>query len=365
MNKSYFAAGIMVIILVIWMLSGLILPSSPEAASDTDDADTVELMKVQVSKSQPEFLTRELTLQGQLEPIRHLQVRAGTEGKVQELHVKKGARVKANDPLITLEIAGRESMLLEAQARVTTAVSEQNAAKKLRKQGLQSQLQLETAQATLAAARANLDAIKRDIENTSIRAPFNGVINAMPIDIGERIDKGTMLAEIVDDRTLIASASVAQKNMAQLSVGQSVTAELITGETLNGAITFISAIADSSTRSFRVEAEIDNGEHALAAGVSATLSVPLEDVEAIFISPSTIMLGDQGQLGVKAVNTQDLVEFYTIQLIRTNNEGAWITGVPAGARIITLGQGFVNSGEQVTPIEKIEKPVTESESSSG
>ncbi|MBX2882816.1 MAG: efflux RND transporter periplasmic adaptor subunit [Granulosicoccus sp.] len=355
MNKSYFAAGIMVTILAIWMLSGLIFPSSPDASTDNDADSTTELMKVQVARVNPEMLTRELTLQGQLEPLRHLQIRSGTEGKVQKLHVKKGARVAAGDPLITLAMEGRESLLREAEARVTTAVSEEKAAKKLRKQGLQSQLQLETSQANLATARANLDAIKRDIEDTSITAPFDGVINALPIDIGEQIDKGTMLAEIIDDNTLIASASVAQKNMSQLSVGQSVNAILITGESLPGSITFVSAIADSSTRSFRVEAEIDNQLHTLAAGVSTTLSVPLEDVSATFVSPSTIMLGDQGELGVKAVNENDLVEFYAIKLLRTNSEGAWITGVPEGVRIITLGQGFVNPGEQVQPIEEADK----------
>jgi len=359
MKLSYAAAGLLILALVLWMSSVHIYPNDnttdgATGSVNTDSAagDNTALMKVQVSPARLQAMTRELTLQGQLEPDRHILIRSGTEGQVQELHVSKGTRAKSGDLLVSLALQGRKSRLVEARARVKTALSEQSAATNLRKQGLQSQLQLETAQAKLATAYANLERIKQDIADTEIRAPFDGIINALSVEIGEQVDKGATIAEIVDDKNLIASASVAQQSISLLHKGQPLTAQLLTGATLSGNISFISAVADSSTRSFRIEANIDNSSATLAAGVSATLILPIETIQALFVSPSTILLGNAGELGVKTVDANDIVSFVPIELVRSNSDGAWVTGIPEDARVITLGQGFVNAGERVTPIAK-------------
>ena len=96
-----------------------------------------------------------------------------------------------------------------------------------------------------------------------------------------------------------------------------------------------------------MEARVDNQSSVTAGGVSASLSIPVEQVEATFISPSALSLGDDGSLGVKAVDEADTVVFLPIKLISTSIDGAWVTGIPDNTRVITLGQGFVNVGETV------------------
>ena len=62
-------------------------------------------------------------------------------------------------------------------------------------------------------------------------------------------------------------------------------------------------------------------------------------------------LDDSGEVGVKSVNDEDVVvRFYPIDLVRTEADGIWVSGLPAQVRVIVQGQGFVTEGEAVIPM---------------
>lgn len=344
MNKSWLAAGIVVIVLSLWMASGLLKSDESEAAekSKTDPVMTVEVQRVDV-----EIMDRKISLQGQLEPVQHLQLMAETSGKVAKLTVSKGDRVDAGATIVQLAQGNRQNLLTEARARVKSARSEQEAAAALRRQRLQSKVQTEQAEAALESALAQMRSIELDISYTFIKAPFAGIINDLPVDMGALVERGDVIAELVDDSAFDVTARAAQQTLASLKIGQNVSIHLITGETLAGTLTFISSIADSQTRTFLVEARVENTSSATTAGVSATMTIPVEQVEATFISPSALSLGDDGELGVKAVDDDNRVLFLPIKLISTSIDGAWVSGIAPQTRIITMGQGFVSVGEQV------------------
>lgn len=347
MKTSWLAAGLLVFALVIWMASGLL---GKEDTSTSQEEPETSLMRVAIKALGVETMDREISLQGQLEPIQHLLLKAQTGGSIKQFMVTKGDRVEQGASLLTLDLAGRENTLAEAQARVKTARSEQKAAESLRQQRLQSQLQLEQSEASLETALALLAAVELDIANTTITAPFDAVVNDLPADLGSLVERGDVVAELVDDSAFNVSAQASQQSLSQLTVGQSVTVELITGEILPGRLTYISSIADTQTRSFTVEARVENTTGSIAAGVSASMHIPVEQVNATFVSPSAMSLGEDGELGVKAVDENDTVIFLPIKLVSTSIDGAWVSGIPADTQVITMGQGFVNVGEVVEPV---------------
>ena len=346
MKTSWLAAVAVVILLCVWMATGLLATDEDETASETV-AD--EPMAVVVKLVTLEKMDREVSLHGQLEPIQHLFLKAETSGRLERLLVEKGQRVTRDEPLAILDGGTRQSALSEARARVKSARSEQAAAASLRGQRLQSQVQLEQTEAALESALSQLASIELDIDNLTITSPFAAVINDLPVDPGSLVERGDIVAELVDDSAFNVSAQAAQQTIARLEIGQPVKVTLLTGEELPGTLTFISVLADSQTRSFRVEAQVDNETGAAGAGVSASMTIPVEQIEAAFVSPSAFALGEDGELGVKAVDDNDLVFFQPIELISTSLDGAWVVGIPANTRIITLGQGFVAIGEKVAP----------------
>lgn len=371
MSKSVVAAAALLVVLALWMLSGLIPASSedqqqnqqekavatesPEAgnssASAQPSAGQPALMRVQVMQTTAEEKTREITLQGQLDPIRRLQLVAQTGGAVASIPVSKGNRVKKGEILVKLALDTKETDLVEANALLTAARAEQKAASRLQQRGLQSELALQQANARLASASAARDRISLQITQTQITAPFNAVINDLPVDEGELVERGMVVADLIDDSAFVITATATQQTVSQITLGQKVRAQLITGEELQGKVTYLSPVADPQSRSFTVEAEIEKPDKNLASGVSASLLVPVESISAIQISSSAMALGDDGEIGVKIVNAEDRVEFYPVTIISTDADGAWVTGMPAGSRVITLGQGFVNAGDQVEAVE--------------
>jgi len=329
MRTSIFAAGVLVLALALWMASGLLKNPNTEPKSSNAEAsvkeqsgsDTVlneDIQKVQVEIADLESRSREIVLQGQLEPARVIDIRAEISSTVETVPVKKGQRVKANALLVTLALNGRDDDL--TNARVTYALGEQKAAAELFQQGLQSESRSQQTAAALATAVAERNRRIREIENTKISAPFR------------------------------VTAQVAQQGVSVLRVGQAVTLELITGQELAGTLSFVSSMGDAQTRSFTVEADVENPGSNISAGVSASLKIPVETVESVFLTPSALSLGDRGELGVKLVDANNIVEFVPVTLLSTNIDGAWVSGIPTGSRIITLGQAFVAIGEQVDPV---------------
>ena len=345
MKTSWLAAGAVVIVLVLWMASGMLRTedNTQEDASDSDNA----IMRVEVREIELSDMSREIVLQGQLEPIQHLLIRAETSGTIDSLAIAKGSRVTTDTLLVTLNVGGRENSLKEALATVKSAESAYQAAASLKSQGLQSKLQLEQSEAQLEAARAVLASIELDIANTQIRAPFSGIVNDLPLSKGALADHGDVIAELVDDSAFNVTAQAAQQTVEALKTGQEVTVKLITGKTLPGKLTFISSVADSESRSFKVEARVGNPDGSIAAGVSASVIVPVANIQAAFLTPSALVLGNNGELGVKIVNDKNEVDFLPVVLESTSLDGAWVTGIADGTRVITLGQGFVSNGEVV------------------
>ncbi|MEN8918601.1 MAG: HlyD family efflux transporter periplasmic adaptor subunit, partial [Octadecabacter sp.] len=154
---------------------------------------------------------------------------------------------------------------------------------------------------------------------------------------------------LVDITPLTVAIQVPQQSLTRLSVGQPATVRFITGEERTGTVTFVGTSAAAETRTFLAEVEVENDDGAIPAGISAEVIIPTGEATAHFLSPSIVSLSTEGDLGVKTVNSDDIVEFYPIQIVKAQIDGIWVTGLPDSVDIITVGQGFVNATETVAP----------------
>ena len=127
-------------------------------------------------------------------------------------------------------------------------------------------------------------------------------------------------------------------------------ARLATGELVRGQIRYVAPVADTATRTFAVELEVDNADGALRAGGTAELLIPAETVSAHRVSPSLLTLDDAGNVGLKIINEKGEVEFVVADIALSSSDGVWLVGLPDTATIITVGQGFVNTGTIVDAI---------------
>ena len=73
------------------------------------------------------------------------------------------------------------------------------------------------------------------------------------------------------------------------------------------------------------------------------------------VSPALFSLDDRGGYGIKVVNDDNVVEFYTVSVVSEDADGVWVQGLPNTANVITVGQELVVNGERVAPVFVAEK----------
>ena len=289
-------------------------------------------------------MTRIIKVNGSTAPARTVDINAETDGRVVVTGVDRGERVSKGGVIVQLDERDRQARLAEARATVKQRQVEYAARERLKSQSYVSEAQLQEAVALLESARAELRRAELDIDYTLIRAPFDGALQERQVEVGDFVKAGDPVATFVDDRAIIVTAAVSEFDAKQVHRGEEATAKLATGETVSGIIRYVAPVADSATRTFGVELEVDNEDGHLRAGVSAELMIPGERILAHRVSPSLLTLDDEGNVGIKILNEEGIVEFYAADIAISTSESVYVSGLPAAANIITVGQGFVNKG---------------------
>jgi multidrug efflux system membrane fusion protein len=340
-----------------WMASGQIDLNATEDSSGASDVQVTppEKAKAKIATVRARVLhaiprVREIVARGRTEASRRVDVKAETPGRIIAIQAKKGARVKRGDILVRIEPGDRMARLREAKALVQQRQIEYDAASKLQKKGFRADTQVAGAAAALDAAKAQVKRMTVDIGRLTIHAPFDGVVDVRPVEIGDWVDTGHSVATIVDDDPLLVVAQVSEREVGYLSLGDRVTAKLVTGETVTGTLRYIATVAEGSTRTFRVEVEIDKQEAHLRDGVTAEMRISIGEMYAHLVTPAVLTLNDAGIVGVRTVNDKDRVDFRPVNVVGTGAQGVWLTGLPPTVTVITVGQEFVRHGDRVNVV---------------
>jgi multidrug efflux system membrane fusion protein len=350
LKKPYLLALLIAATLAAWLLSGQTMENAPPPSASTTSSASSNVISVRVRELKAKPFTRQLVLTGRTAPFRTVLLRAEINARVEKIGAPRGARVKKGDLIARLAIDDRALRLKEAQALLKQRQFEYQAQKRLSKKGYQSQVQIANALTLLENARTLVEQAQIALSNTTIVAPYHGVLVSRPIEEGDYVSVGDTLAELIDDNPFLLVGEVTELQRHQLQLGQTATAHLVTEQEVTGQITLISARADEATRTFDIEIQVPNPKGELAAGMTGEIRIPTETVYAHQISAALLSLNDEGVLGVKTVGNDNRVIFYTAQFARATSDGIWLTGLPKRLRFISVGQGFVRAGDLVQPV---------------
>lgn len=317
-----------------------------------DKSDLKNLTKVRTSLISSGETTSETVLLGRTAAVRKIKIKAKTEGTVLKINMPEGSYLKEGMVILKLSMQDRAAKLEEAKALVAQREIEYNASKRLTEEGYSSIASFAKANADLESARAELSSIDEDIKRTEIKAPFDGILNILDAEQGDYLRAGDIIGEYIDLDPIVIEVHVSEKNLNKLRLGDIATVKLLNGNIAEGNITYISSTAEADTRTFKVEIELDNTRMELSEGLTSEIILPLREDNAALIPPSILTLNDKGDIGVKAVNEDNIVVFYPVSIIKHNQEGIWISGLPPVCRIITVGQEYVKEGVKVETVDE-------------
>jgi multidrug efflux system membrane fusion protein len=360
MKSSYVIAGVVAIAAVGWVLSGQVTDPKrsahaigSEGGSNGEEMSAVapqRYKRVRVRSIEAQSWRQEVIIRGRTEASRSVKLRAETAGRIAKIMVDEGKGVTRGQTLVRLDPAERTAALAEAKALLHQRTVEYKAARALAAKGYRAGTKLAEAQAQLDAARARVSQMKTDMARTIVGAPFDGILEKRYVELGDYLKIGDDLATIVDLDPILVVGAISERDVGSIKIGLEATATLVDGRSLTGIIRFIGAVADATTRTFRVEFVIPNQDQSVRDGITSQVRLFAAELRAHFLPPALLTLDENGRLGVKAVDASDRVIFHPVKILADRTDGIWVKGLPERLTLITVGQEFVRTGQRVKPV---------------
>src|ERR1041385_2926449 len=355
MKAARIAAVGLVVGAAAWIASGHLFPhdSAESRAAVQPEAQAPKLFRVSVMDAHVEPRKRNLVLSGRTEADRKMMLTARVDGTISELKVRRGSVVKEGDVIAILSDEAREARVTQARAMLTQRKTELAARMKLVEQGTMPKLEAVNLETQFKAAEAGLAAAEAEKDRSVIRAPWPGIVNDVPVEIGQAVLSfmGKDIAQIVSIDPMLAVVEVAERNLGGVHLGDAAEVRLVTGAKANGKVRFISKSASPNTRPYRVDVEVPNADGSIPDGITTEVAIPLAPVPATRVPRSALTFSSAGDLGVRIVDTGNKVAFVKVSVVDDQQEFMWVGGIADGARVIVQGQDFVREGEAVEGVD--------------
>lgn len=294
---------------------------------------------------------RAIHVSGHTEAEKRVTLATRVMGVIESLPVKQGQRVERGDLVMRLDAEDKEAAIRMAESVVTQRQAEADAAERLVAGGNAPKLQADQARAALATAKSQLESAKAELAQYEIYAPYNGLIDRVPVQRGSTILAGAEVATLINLDPLLALGEVSERDLRYLKLGDTADIRLVDGKVVKGTLRYISRDASSATRTFRIEVAIPNENKELPAGMTAEITLLTEQTDSVLLPRSVVTLGADGDLGIRAVDKDNKVVFFPIDLVDDTPKGLVLAGIPADARVIVAGQDLVTEGNEVKPVE--------------
>lgn len=342
---------------VVWIGSGYLLPhESPEstaAISSETQADKPFRVATITTKVVPH--SPKLVLSGRTMADRKVTIAARTNGVLSELRVQRGDRVKKGDVIAVLSDEARDSNVMQARAKLAQKKREREVREQLIEKGTLPRLNLLDLEAQEKGAEAALAAAEAERERGRILAPWSGIVNAVPAELGQSMNAaapgGTNeIAHLISLDPILAIVEVSERHLSGVAVGLPAEIRLVTGKSVTGKIRYISKSASETTRTYRVDIEAPNSDNSIPDGITVEVAVSLEATPATELPRSALIFSAGGDLGVRTVGEDSKVGFSKVTISEDRQQNMWVKGVPDGARVIVQGQDFVREGQIVEAV---------------
>ncbi|HSX60483.1 MAG TPA: efflux RND transporter periplasmic adaptor subunit [Tahibacter sp.] len=274
---------------------------------------------------------------------------------VRRVNFADGQAVSAGDVLVELTSSQQAAQLKDAQAMAGDADRQYRRQQDLVKQGTVSKALFDTATATRDSNHAKVDAIRAQLSDRVITAPFSGVLGLRRVSPGTLVTPGTEITTLDDIDLIKLDFSVPETQLGALAVGQEVQARTAAwpDRQWRGKVTSIDSRVDTASRSVLVRAEIENKERVLRPGMLLTVDVFRAPRDALVLPEIALMQigADSFVFRVKADSTVEQVRI--VPGARRRGEIEIREGLLAGDRVVIDGTVKLRSGAKVAVEERV------------
>ncbi|GAB1363069.1 efflux RND transporter periplasmic adaptor subunit [Rhodobacter sp.] len=281
-----------------------------------------------------------------------LAIEAG--GLVQALTFTANDQIAEGQQLVQIDDASEQASLEAAKAALSVAVADAKRAKTLSDRGVGAANTVESADAQVESARAQLAQLQTQLDHKKLTAPFAGVIGIPQIEVGQYVVAGTIYATLQDLSNMRVDFSVPEQQIGALSLGGPLTVTTeVGGFSATGRIIAIEPRVDSNSRMVSVRAEVENSSGVLYPGQFLRVRIALPKEDNVIAVPQTAVSSTLYGDSIYVVRPGEKAdEFVADQIFvtvgrRSGGRIEVIKGLAAGDQIVTSGQNRLNPGTKV------------------
>lgn len=351
MNK-FIKWGIIVIIVAGLVVMGIrtFIPKVNEEIKEIPAAKGKQnrALNVKAVILSPTTISDEFFVSGSILPDEEVDLSFETSGKITDIFFKEGTQVSKGDLLAKINDAPLQAELnkLKAQLKLyTDRMYRQNAL--LEKEAV-SQEAFQEAETNLATLQAEIDKVVANIEQTELRAPFDGIIGLRQVSQGTYASPTTTIARLTKTNPLKIDFAVPERYAGTLKSGTALTFT-VEGD-LNEKQANIYALdshVNSDTRTFSVRALYDNSNGKLYPGRYVSIALTTQTFENTLAVPSQAIISEMGIDKVFLYKNGTAIPVEIKKGIRTESLVQVLEGITPGDTVITTGTMQLRTGQKV------------------
>jgi RND family efflux transporter MFP subunit len=302
----------------------------------------------------------------------NVEIRSKVNGFLESISVDEGKYVKAGQILFKISNKGFEQNLLKSQAALKSAQAfaqtvklELENVRKLFEKNIVSKAELDKAKIQLESAYAKVEEAQTEVQTaqinlslTTIRAPFDGIINRIPLKIGSLIDEGTLLTTLSNNAEVYAYFHVSEKEYLSIKASKNRKNDgelsLLLADNLvhkyKGKIETEEGEFDRSTGNIAFRAKFPNPELLLKHGSTGKIQIE-RDLDDALIIPQKSTFEIQDKFYVFVVDTDSVVRARNI-VVRKRLPHLFVveSGIDTTDMILVEGIQTVNDGDKLNPL---------------
>ena len=330
-------------------------------SSDTHAADPKKAggamggfaVKVVAVPANAQTVLEKVAVIGSLAANEAVDIKSEIDGNVADIKFEEGQEVKKGDALILLDSQKLQASLDQSKASLSIAQATFDRMKTLVETGAVSRQEFDQAKATLDEQQAQVTLLQARLEDTVIKAPFDGSIGERKVSPGQVIAKDAVLTFLINDNPMKVEFHVPERYLGRLALEQKVNLKVAAyaNQEFQGEVYFIDPQVNDVTRTALVKAKIDNADHLLKRGMFAKLDLVINEKPDAVVIPETAIISNGEQVMVFVVDNEKKAQMKFIKTgIRFDGMIEVTEGLVDGDLVITEGFQKIGPGSLVDPI---------------
>lgn len=342
--------------LALLLASPLLYSNATQAQQPPASTAAANARPVVVASPKQMRLAETALVTGTAEANAYVEIRPEISGRVTKIHFTEGSQTPEGSPLVSLDSRAAEARRDEAKAELANAEQQLDRAKALRSGSTVTAARIDELTAAVEIARARLRVAEVDLDQHTIRMPFNGIIGLRRISVGAQVDENSILTTADDSSLLNVVFRVPDVWLGNIRTGLQVS--MIPAQDaalrLSGTVTAIDSRVDATSRTIGVKAEVKNPDGVIKPGSLIKIEVPLQERTAALVVPEQSILTTGEQNSVFIVRDGKAIR-QNVQLgLRQTGVVEITQGLQLTDTVISAGADRLRDGAAVNAAQTLE-----------